>query len=160
MPLGYRIEPHNSLPVIMVKLTFPPRPDVERMFAEVASGVNHYLDGMARRIYRVNDFTVFNGIPIFSQVIRGLAAETMGRPGTNSDPRLYPVMVGKGSNVRLIVEALREERYGRWNVPAFATLDEALDQIRRWEAGEEQRPDERLPKQQPADSSSVVHTLI
>ena len=39
MPLGYRIEVRHDLPVIIAKIAFPPRLDVEHMFAEIARDI-------------------------------------------------------------------------------------------------------------------------
>jgi hypothetical protein len=157
MARGYRIETVEGLPVVVVRLTFPPRLDVENMFFEIAGEFRDVLSHTKRRLYRINDFSAFYHINIFSSVVRGLAAETRGWPGTDSDPRLYPIMVGKGVNVRLIVEALRQEQYGGWNIPTFPTLDDALGKIRVWETGEECRPCERL-EQTPAPV--LAHVLI
>jgi hypothetical protein len=144
MARGYRLETVEGLPVLVVRLTFPPRLDVEKMFNEIAVDCCDALSRTKRRMYRINDFSAYDHINIFSAVVRGLAAETQGRAGTNSDPRLYPIMVGKGSSVRLIVEALRQEQYGSWAVPSFFTREDALAAIGRWETGEDCRPCERL----------------
>jgi hypothetical protein len=143
MARGYRIETVEGLPVVIVKLTFPPRLDAEKMFFEIAGEFRDALAHTKRRLYRINDFSAFNHINIFTAVVRGLAAETRGWAGTDSDPRLYPIMVGKGANVRLIVETLRQDRYGGWDIPSFPTREDALTTIRLWETGEKCRPCER-----------------
>lgn len=156
MALGYRFETVAGLPVMVVRLTFPPRLDVEKMFAEAARECCDALSHTKRRMYRINDFSAYDQVNIFSAVVRGLAAETRGRAGTNSDPRLYPIMVGRGVSARLVVEALRQEQYGSWSVPWFPTLDEAVAKIRQWEAGQECRPCERLER---APAAELAHSI-
>ena len=144
MAQGYKIEAIAGLPALVVRLTFPPRLDVEKMFAEIATEFRERLIHAKRRLYRINDFSTYNQVNIFAYLRRGLASETRGWPGTTSDPRLYPILVGQGASVRLIVEALRKDEYGGWDMPAFPTLDEAVSKIRGWENGTDLRPADRL----------------
>ncbi len=158
MALGYKIELLTDLPVIVVKITFPPRLDVEHMFAEMARDIHPHLgSNLSRRVYRINDMTLYNSINIATHIIRGMEHEVHGWPGTNSDPRVYSIMVGKGENIRLVTEGLKTEHFGGWNVPAFPTLDDALAQIRKWESGEEARPPDHVDTGVNNHSS---HTLI
>lgn len=158
MALGYKIDVLDDLPVIVVKISFPPRFDVEHMFAEMARDVQTHLgDSLSRRMYRINDMSLYNNFNIATHVLRGMEHEIHGWPGTNSDPRVYSIMVGKGDNVRLVVEQIRTERYGRWNVPGFPTLEDALAQIRKWESGEEVRPPDRL---EPAGDTRPSRTVL
>ena len=157
MSLGYRVKMLEDLPIIVVKLSLPPRLDTEHMFAEIARDILPLLGDGTRRFYRINDLSVFDNVPIAQFVIRGLDKETRGWAGTNTDPRLISIMVGKGDNVRLVIDSLKTERYGYWNVPAFDTLDDALEQIKRWEAGIDTREPERLL---PVPAEADHHTLI
>lgn len=132
MGLGYRITKLADEPIVLVKMALPPRLDVERMFGEIAEQITGYLPEGNGRVYRINDMSVFNAVNVFSQVVRGLAYETRSLPGTNSDPRLIPVFVGKGKTTELIVEALKQRQYGGWQVPHFPSQEEALTQTRQW----------------------------
>src|SRR5437870_1220659 len=113
MGLGYKIIEVADLPAVVVKLGLPPRPDTENLFRDIAKDLLPILDAAQRPIYRINDMSMFDPIPIFSAVVRGLAFETQRLPGTNSDPRVIPMFVGNGRDVKLIVEALKQEQYGR-----------------------------------------------
>jgi hypothetical protein len=95
-----------------VRLTFPPRLDVEKMFAEIATEIRDRLIYVKRRLYRIKDFSTYNQVNIFAYLRRGLTPETRGWPGTPSDPRLCPILVGQGASIRLIVEVLRKDEYG------------------------------------------------
>lgn len=135
MGLGYSVKRLPGEPIIHMKVVVPPRLDIERMFGEIAADVMKCLGpDEAGPVYRVNDMSMYNRINIFSQVVMGLAYETKGRPGTNSDPRLIPVFVGSGKAVQLIVEALKQKQYGCWTVPHFPDMETALAQIRQWVA--------------------------
>lgn len=129
---SFTVEKLPDEPIVIVRFTLPPRLDIEKMFQDIASQVNDTLDGVDGRVFRLNDISLFDRINIFNQIVRGLAFEVKGIPGSNSDPRISPAFVGKGANVRLLVEALRQEQYGGLDVPAFPTLDEALAQVRQW----------------------------
>jgi hypothetical protein len=74
--------------------------------------------------------SAFDFLPIFSAVVRGLAFETQETPGTSSDPRLIPIFVGNGKDVKLIVEALKQKQYGSYHVPLFPSQEAALAHIR------------------------------
>jgi len=141
---GYRIDVRDDLPVIIACITFPPRLDVERMFAQIARDIQPHLGDSNSLTYRINDLSIYDNINIATHVIRGMVNEVRGWPGTNSDPRVFSILVGKGDNIRLLIENLRSPKYGSWNIQAFDTLAQALDQIARWERGEDARPPTRL----------------
>jgi hypothetical protein len=130
MGLGYRVTRLLDLPVIVAKLVIPPRLDVENLFREIAAEVLPHIEAANGPLYRINDLSAFDLIPIFSAVVRGLAFETQQLPGTSSDPRLIPMFVGKGRDAQLIVNALKQDQYGNYDVPLFPTLDQALERIR------------------------------
>ncbi len=157
MALGYRIDVLDDLPVVIVKITFPPRLDVEHMFAEIARDIQPRLGDATSLTYRINDLSLFNHINIATHVIRGMVNEVRGWPGTNSDSRIFSIMAGKGANVQLLVENLRSEQYGGWNIQAFDTVEQALIQIRKWESGEEARPPVRIVRE-PGDGAQ--HTVL
>ena len=129
MGFGYRVSRLADAPVIVVKLVMPPRLDVENLFREIAAECLPHIEAANRPLYRINDMSAFDALPIFSAVVRGLAFETQQMAGTSSDPRLTPMFVGKGKDVKLIVEALKQKQYGEYHVPLFLTLDEALEHI-------------------------------
>jgi hypothetical protein len=156
MGLGYQVMQIERLPVVYVKITFPPRLDVERMFSEIAMQASTLIDTMPSEVYRINDLSAFNLIPIASQVIRGMHFEVKGRPGTNTDPRVTSILVGKGSNIELLVEALRKPEFGSWNIASFDTLDSALSQIGRWEDGTDPRPAKHLQKENEPKAARTV----
>src|SRR5690348_3015968 len=110
MGLGYRVTRVPDVPVVVVKLQLPPRLDVENLFREIAADILPYIEAAHQPLYRINDMSVFDPLPIFSAVVRGLAFETQRLPGTSSDARLIPMFVGKGRDVRLIVEALKQDQ--------------------------------------------------
>jgi hypothetical protein len=130
MGLGYKVLKLDDLPVVVVKLVMPPRLDVENLFREVAAQILPHLEAADGPLYRINDMSAFDLLPIFSAVVRGLAFETQGTPGTSSDQRLIPIFVGNGKDVKLVVEALKQQQYGSYHVPLFATQEAALDYIR------------------------------
>jgi hypothetical protein len=130
MSFGYNIKQVGNLPVVVVKLGLPPRLDTENLFRDIAADLLPIIDTAERPLYRINDMSIFDPVPIFSAVVRGLAFETQCLPGTSSDPRLIPMFVGNGRDVKLIVEALKQKQYGEWNVPLFPNLDAALAHIR------------------------------
>jgi hypothetical protein len=130
MGLGYRVTRLPDLPVVVVKLVIPPRLDVENLFREIAVEVRPHIEAVNDPLYRINDLSAFDAIPIFSAVVRGLAFETQQLPGTSSDPRLIPMFVGRGRDAQLIVNALKQKQYGSYDVPLFPTLDQALESIR------------------------------
>src|SRR5512138_1101281 len=144
MGLGYQVMRIEGLPAIVVKITFPPRLDVERMFSEIAMEATALIDGIHGPAYRINDLSAYNVINIATHVIRGMHFEVKGRPGTNTDPRVTSILVGKGSNIDLLVDALHKPEFGSWNVAAFDTLEHALNQITRWESGVDPRPARHL----------------
>lgn len=129
MGIGYRITYLTDVPVIVVKLVMPPRLDVENLFREIAAECLPHIEAADRPQYRINDMSAFDALPIFSAVVRGLAFETQRLPGTSSDPRLIPLFVGKGKDVKLIVEALKQKQYGEYHVPLFASMEEALAHV-------------------------------
>lgn len=157
MSLGYRIDFRKDLPVVIVKIAFPPRLDVEHMFAEMARDILPHLGGADSLTYRITDLSLYNSINIASQVIRGMVNEVRGWAGTSSDPRVYTILVGKGTNIRLLLEKLHSAQYGHWNTLAFETQEEALRQIAKWERGEEARPAARLTVEM---GTAVQHTMI
>jgi hypothetical protein len=130
MGFGYKVTKLNDLPVVIVKLVMPPRLDVENLFREVAAQVLPHIEAADGPLYRINDMSAFDLLPIFSAVVRGLAFETQQLPGTSSDPRLIPIFVGNGKDVKLIVEALKQQQYGSYHVPLFPNQDAALVYIR------------------------------
>jgi hypothetical protein len=130
MVLGSRVTKLDDLPVVVVKLVMPPRPDVENLFREIAAQVLPHIEAAEGQLYRINDMSAFDFLPIFSAVVRGLAFETQGTPGTSSDPRLIPIFIGNGKDVKLIVEALKQKQYGSYHVPLFPSQDAALAYIR------------------------------
>ncbi len=130
MGTGYRITRLDDPPALVVRFVLPPRLDIERLFDEVAAEIDAELANAEGRLYRINDLSLFDHVPIFSLVVRGLAHEVQRRPGSSSDPRLIPVFVGAGRDARLIVDALKQEQYGSWDVPLYPTLEEALAALR------------------------------
>ena len=122
MGLGYKVTKLDDLPVVVLKLVMPPRLDVENLFREVAAQILPHIEAADGPLYRINDMSAFDFLPIFSAVVRGLAFETQQTPGTSSDPRLIPMFVGKGRDVQLIVDALKQQQYGSRVVPLFKTI--------------------------------------
>ena len=130
MGLGFKVTKLDDLPVVVVKLVMPPRIDVENLFREVAAQILPHVEAAGGPLYRINDMSAFDFLPIFSAVVRGLAFETQQVPGTSSDPRLIPIFVGNGKDVKLIVEALKQQQYGSYHVPLFPNHEAALAYIR------------------------------
>src|SRR5687768_7425376 len=130
MGFGYRVTRLADAPVIVVKLVMPPRLDIENLFREIAAECLPHIEAANRPLYRINDMSAFDALPIFSAVVRGLAFETQQIAGTSSDPRLMPMFVGKGRDVKLIIEALKQKQYGEYIVPLFPTMDAALEYVR------------------------------
>lgn len=131
MLLTHRVEKLANEPILIVKFLLPPL-SMHRMFENITAEALTILERHEGKMFRINDFTALNHVPIFSEVVQGMALETRQRPGTSSDPRFIPIFVGKSKDVKLLVEALKQEQYGGYIVPLFPTLDEALAQIRAW----------------------------
>lgn len=148
MGLGYKITKVPDFPAVVVKLVLPPRLDVENLMRDIAHDLLPLIEASGGPVYRLNDFSMYDNVPIFSLVVRGLALETRHLPGTNSDPRVIPVFVGQGRDVKLIVEALKQEQYGRWHVPLYPTVEDALAELRRTQAREQAAPSLTLPQTQ------------
>lgn len=65
----------------------------------------------------------------FGGIMLGMAEGMLSGAGSGGDPRVKTVLVGKLEMVGFISDALKQKQYGQVSVPAFASVDEALEYI-------------------------------
>jgi hypothetical protein len=113
-------------PILILQLTAPADPltDTQKMQQYIAQAMPQ-VEGM---LYIISDFSQAD--LSFSDVVVGMAEfsrEIVLAP--NAMP-FIPVLVGSSRMVTLMAEAAHQDQYGHLNLPVYATLNEALDNIR------------------------------
>ncbi len=66
----------------------------------------------------------------FAQIVKILAHQSRGNPGTASNAPGRVFMVGSAYMTRLYVDAMRQPQFGGLDIPMFPNLDDALAAVR------------------------------
>lgn len=124
--MAYTVEKLGNEPIILVTLIGEVnQSDGQQAFVEIAETIQS-IDGHA---YVIHDFRRYE--VDFATIVRGLAMQTKGTPGSASDPHASTIIVGTSEMAKLVSEALKQEQYGSLKVPAFDSMDDALSYIRQ-----------------------------
>ncbi len=111
-------------PILLASLSGKVTPEmIYQLYEESAR-----LADEAGHAYRITDVSDLDGS--FGDLVLVMAKAASGQPGSPSDPRITAVLVGSEMLVRIYAEGLRQEQYGKLNVPLFANHDEALVYLR------------------------------
>jgi hypothetical protein len=88
------------------------------------------LDEIGEKAYRISDVRNLDedkqGINEMFKVIVDLRKDPSG---SSADPRIHAVLVGGHQLARLYAEFMRQDQFGKTQLPFFNTLDEALEYI-------------------------------
>jgi hypothetical protein len=98
--------------------------DVHRAFAQVA----HYLQ-QDQFLYVVNDLSHLTNVN-FGAMVMGAAEVSKAGPGSLADPRTQHILVGEHLLIKMSGEAMKQDQYGKHEVPVFPTVDAALEYVR------------------------------
>ncbi len=121
------IERMLNEPILIALLTGKLTPeDIYRVYDASAQ----MADDLGVPIYRL---TVVDTSDIsFSGLVEVMAKASHGQPGSPSDSRIISVIVGRpGTLAQLYSDGMRQEQYGRRNVPFFESRDEAMTYLRQ-----------------------------
>jgi hypothetical protein len=129
MTQGISVSKVPGLPVIHVQYLIA-RDDIEQAHREVAEEAAEILDAAGEKMFRINDFTLIDDQPIFSQVIRAMPLEIRAERGTSSDPRVRTLFVGQSQSVHILIDGLKQKQYGGLSPKLFPTAEAALDYVR------------------------------
>lgn len=111
-----------ELPVIVVtyhgKVDLPVVQEMYARFAELMQDI----DGT---VYRITDARHIESS--FDEFMKILNEMNRQFPGSVKDSRVKLIFVGNGPWVRFIRDAMQNERFGHISIPAFDTLEEAVE---------------------------------
>lgn len=93
-------------------------------------------------IYRISDCREAN--THFADMMRIVSEAGRGLPGSSTDPRFHPVLVGTQAMVKLVADMLKQQKNGGLQVPIFHTIDDALEAIHLQMANAEQERNSKL----------------
>ena len=104
---------------------------------QVFSQVDHLAADLTPPVYRIIDN---RGLDLsFGKMVQLMAEETRGIPGSVSDPRIVAVIVTNSQLAKLGAQSVQEQdQYGKQQVVAFHTLEEALAYLREMRAKRDQ----------------------
>lgn len=100
------------------------REEIQHMFqksAELAAEIEESV------LYRITDMR--SAETSFPELLRILQSLAPGQPGSSSDPRFKPVLVGQNHWTKFAADALRQQQFGGVELPIFNSLAEALHYI-------------------------------
>lgn len=90
------------------------------------SELGKLLEGEPGPVYRITYSLAITPL-IFSDIVTMLGEETKsGKPGTITDPRIRMIIVSAASDAQFPIDSVKQDQYGAFDVPLFATVDEAL----------------------------------
>src|SRR5262249_44497909 len=122
--MPFAIDPTIASPNILVATFYPPV-EVEHDHYDLLAQTHARLDGGIATLYRVLDFR--SAYMNFTDLIRWLAADTApDLSGGALDPRIHTVLVSNSDDTDRIAAWLRQEQYGRLEIPLFTSTDDAL----------------------------------
>ncbi len=121
------IEVLPDAPIVIVSLQ--PHVGVDEEVHEIAAAVADLLDEMGSPLVVIHDFSDYD--ISFADMVQKLASESQGLPGSLSDERVIPIIVGRGAMVELGAHSFAQKQYGDVVVLLFAELEDALDYARR-----------------------------
>lgn len=118
------VEQYQDEPIIMASFSGLLDFDtVREMFAISAD----LIDAIGPPVYRITDWRGISST--FSDMMQIFREAGQGFPGSSTDPRLHPVMVGRTEWSRLTRDAMLQEQFGGIDIPIFETVEEALEYV-------------------------------
>ena len=110
-----------------------PHMNVDQEVRDIAAAVAELLDEMGAPVVLIHDFSDYD--VSFADMVQKLASESQDLPGSLSDERVIPIMVGKSAMVELGAQSFAQRQYGDMVVLLFANLDDAVNYARRLVTG-------------------------
>jgi hypothetical protein len=115
-------------PIIIATLVDPVELADSQRGTEFTTQVLGEIDGP---VYVINDFR--HAHIDFSFMVQGLVEalqKTRNKSGSIHDPRIRMVAVTDSGMFKIAVQAAQHVQYGGFDIPLFATLEDALDYVR------------------------------
>jgi hypothetical protein len=123
--MGITVERIPGEPILVATLSGDVTADHVRSMFERSAKLAEQIEG---RVYRITDLSAIK--TKFSDLVEALAQASKGQPGSSSDPRFCAVIVGDNQWSRMYSEGLKQEQYGKYNIPLVSSLEDAMDYIR------------------------------
>ena len=85
------------------------------------------IDG-DEKVVRITDYRELT--PDFATAMKAAQMVKQGEPGSTSDPRITPIIVGTTAWARLSRDMIRQPQWGSVEIAIFTTMDDALTYAR------------------------------
>jgi len=88
---------------------------------------NELTEGYDGKIYRITD--AHKAESTFAEMLGVMKASSSGQASSAADPRITVVFVGTTKWITFAQKTMRQPQFGKIELPAFLTIEEALDWI-------------------------------
>ncbi|NDJ51566.1 MAG: hypothetical protein GYB68_00605 [Chloroflexi bacterium] len=110
-----------DIPAVLLTFTGVYDVDEARQASDHVHELTQHMDGP---LYRISDVSALAWS--WDEMVQGFSHHIQHAPGSISDPKFVPMLVGGGHMSEIFAQGMQEEVYGGVKTYVFSTIDDAL----------------------------------